>query len=267
MLYAEWSSCSSPHSACAHRRGAALPCRSAGGSTASPTHCFVGSRKPRKVFMPSIAFLRSVQFGSLAAVGLRHIEPVRSSTIMMSSGFTPQGEQAVERAVTLNVSIPSRPAKNGLRRRLLHHDDRIDFGGVVGTAGHRRSGTSSSRSSTTSGMSPWAFFGRLRRCTGARGPRPGSRSGAPAHRRARRRPRRPGASDACNRRSRRRSRARHAEQHDQHENDENDHLTALSVFADSWCQLVRSHVQNLPEDGVSARRLMFSDCPATGHRL
>ena len=31
---------------------------------------------------------------------------------MMSSGLIPHGEQAVERAVILNESIPSRPAKN-----------------------------------------------------------------------------------------------------------------------------------------------------------
>src|ERR1035437_8713031 len=41
-----------------------------------------------------------------------HIEPVRSTTTMMSSGLTPQYEQAVALALTLNELIPSTRAKN-----------------------------------------------------------------------------------------------------------------------------------------------------------
>ena len=62
--------------------------------------------------MPSRALFRSVQAGSLAPVEVWHIDPVRSSTIITSSGLIPHGEQAVDLALILNESIPSRPAKN-----------------------------------------------------------------------------------------------------------------------------------------------------------
>jgi hypothetical protein len=83
-----------------------------GGSTAIPTHWVVESRKPRNVFIPARAFSRSVQAGSLLPSDLRHIDPVRSSTIMMSRGRTPQGEQAVDVTLMLNALMPSTPAKN-----------------------------------------------------------------------------------------------------------------------------------------------------------
>ena len=60
----------------------------------------------RNVVIPLRAFARSTQpFGwSLSSV---HIEPVRSSTIMMSSGFEPHGEHAVDFACTVNDLTPS----------------------------------------------------------------------------------------------------------------------------------------------------------------
>ena len=43
-----------------------------------------------------------------------HIEPVRSNTSMMSSGFTEHGEHAVARAFTVNESTPTIFAKTVL---------------------------------------------------------------------------------------------------------------------------------------------------------
>jgi hypothetical protein len=84
----------------------------AGGSPASPTHCVLELKKPRNVRMPSWAFLRSVQLGSSRPQWSWHIEPVRSRTSMRSSGFTPQGEHAVDFTLRLNLSIPRTPAKS-----------------------------------------------------------------------------------------------------------------------------------------------------------
>src|SRR3954447_8577160 len=84
----------------------------AGGRTASPTRTAAGSMNWRNVFMPSRAFLRSVHAGSGLPEWSQHIEPVRSSTSMMSSGRVSQGEHAVARAVTLIESTPTTRAKN-----------------------------------------------------------------------------------------------------------------------------------------------------------
>ena len=66
---------------------------------------------PRKVLMPSFAFLRSVQFGSFDPLLNWHMEPVRSRTSMMSSGLAVHGEHAVAVARTVSLSIPRMRAK------------------------------------------------------------------------------------------------------------------------------------------------------------
>ncbi len=71
----------------------------AGGSTASPTLSTVGSMVLRKDMIPAFAC------GSLL---LSFIDPVRSSTIMTSSGRPPQGEHAWACALSVIVSKPSR---------------------------------------------------------------------------------------------------------------------------------------------------------------
>ena len=70
-----------------------------------------GFIRRRKVLIPSRALLRSVQAGSFPPPENWHMEPVRSSTIMMSSGFTEHGEQAVAVAWTVNELTPSSLAK------------------------------------------------------------------------------------------------------------------------------------------------------------
>src|SRR4051794_6003626 len=84
----------------------------AGGNTARPTRTIDGSMKRRNVFMPSRALFRSVQAGSGRPEWSQHIDPVRSSTSMMSSGRVEHGEQAVALAETLIESIPTTRAKN-----------------------------------------------------------------------------------------------------------------------------------------------------------
>jgi hypothetical protein len=103
--------------------------------------------------MPSFALFRSVQAGSLRPWPSWHIEPVRSSTIMMSSGLTPHGEHAVAFAVIRNESIPKRPAKNVFvgafsitTTALTGSQPGIELMHFVSTV------------VTTSGMSWWAFF-------------------------------------------------------------------------------------------------------------
>ena len=78
----------------------------AGGKTAIPTLSRFGSMNWRNVLMPSFAFPRSVQAGSAVPPPVWHIEPVRSSTSMMSSGLALHGEHAVALARTLSLSIP-----------------------------------------------------------------------------------------------------------------------------------------------------------------
>ena len=64
--------------------------------------------------IPVFALFRSKQLGSFAPELFWHIEPVRSSTSMMSSGLTPHGEHAVERTWTLSVLMPKKRTKNVL---------------------------------------------------------------------------------------------------------------------------------------------------------
>ena len=64
--------------------------------------------------MPSFAFLRSVQLGSVVPPPVWHIEPVRSRTSMTSSGLAVHGEQAVAVAFTLRLLIPRIRAKSRL---------------------------------------------------------------------------------------------------------------------------------------------------------
>ncbi len=59
-----------------------------------------------KDLMPLRALLRSVQFGSFWPGPNWHMEPVRSSTIMRSSGLTLHGEHAVAVAFTVSSVIP-----------------------------------------------------------------------------------------------------------------------------------------------------------------
>ena len=68
----------------------------AGGNTVSPILSIVGSMNATKSRRPCFALFRSVQLGSLAPLDVWHIEPVRSSTSMMSSGRIAQGAQAVD---------------------------------------------------------------------------------------------------------------------------------------------------------------------------
>ena len=68
--------------------------------------------KVRNVLIPSFAFLRSVQLGSEVPPPVWHMEPVRSSTSMMSSGFAVHGEQAVAVAFTFSFLIPRMRAKS-----------------------------------------------------------------------------------------------------------------------------------------------------------
>ena len=56
--------------------------------------------------IPFLALFRSVQAGSLLPLWSWHIDPVRSSTIMMSRGCVPHGEQAVERTWMLKLWMP-----------------------------------------------------------------------------------------------------------------------------------------------------------------
>ncbi len=63
--------------------------------------------KPRNVFMPLRAFSMSVHAGSWFPFESVHIEPVRSSTSITSSGFWPHGEQAVADACTVKLGTPS----------------------------------------------------------------------------------------------------------------------------------------------------------------
>ena len=71
----------------------------------------VGFMKLRNVVIPLRAFCMSVQVGSALPAESVHIEPVRSRTSMMSSGFSPHGEQAVAEACTVIVGTPSSFAK------------------------------------------------------------------------------------------------------------------------------------------------------------
>ncbi len=59
--------------------------------------------------MPSFALFRSVQLGSLVPSENWHIEPVRSSTIMMSSGTASHGEHADAVALTWIDLMPISP--------------------------------------------------------------------------------------------------------------------------------------------------------------
>ncbi len=72
-----------------------------GGVTASPTLSRVGSMSRRKVWIPFFASVRSGQLPP-GPDGV-HIEPVRSRTIMMSSGLTTHGEHAVAFADTFSL--------------------------------------------------------------------------------------------------------------------------------------------------------------------
>ena len=60
----------------------------------------------RNVLIPSRALFRSVHAGSFEPFENWHMEPVRSSTSMMSRGLTEQGEQAVAVALTVNELTP-----------------------------------------------------------------------------------------------------------------------------------------------------------------
>ena len=60
---------------------------------------------------PLRALFRSVQAGSFWPLEVWHIDPVRSRTSMMSSGFDEQGEQAVAVALIVNWLMPSTLAK------------------------------------------------------------------------------------------------------------------------------------------------------------
>ena len=82
-----------------------------GGKTVKPILCRVGSMYWTNSSRPALAFWRSVQAGSLVPFENWHIEPVRSRTSMMSSGFDEQGMQAVAFALIVKWSIPSTLAK------------------------------------------------------------------------------------------------------------------------------------------------------------
>ncbi len=60
---------------------------------------------------PFCALFRSVHAGSFVPFENWHIDPVRSRTSMMSSGFDEHGEQAVAFALIVKWSIPSTLAK------------------------------------------------------------------------------------------------------------------------------------------------------------
>src|SRR5581483_5054357 len=61
--------------------------------------------------IPSLALFRSVQAGSDAPLGVWHIDPVRSSTSITSSGPVPHGEHAFAVALRSILSIPNRLRK------------------------------------------------------------------------------------------------------------------------------------------------------------
>ncbi len=84
----------------------------AGGSTARPTQARFGSKKLRKVLIPAFALFRSVHAGSLAPELSWHIEPVRSSTSITSTGREPHGEHAVALTLILNELNPRTFEKN-----------------------------------------------------------------------------------------------------------------------------------------------------------
>src|SRR5262245_13239965 len=65
--------------------------------------------KPRNVWTPVTALVMSRHFPFALT---SHIEPVRSSTTMMSSGFAEHGEHAVAFASTSIESMPITRAKN-----------------------------------------------------------------------------------------------------------------------------------------------------------
>ena len=61
--------------------------------------------------MPAFALFRSVQLGSSAPELFWHIEPVRSSTSITSTGLVPHGEHAVALTCTLKELNPKTFAK------------------------------------------------------------------------------------------------------------------------------------------------------------
>ena len=77
----------------------AWPAVGAGGSTARPALSMAGSIVLRNSWMPSLA---------LTSLPLDFIEPVRSSTIMTSSGVPPHGEHACAWAFRVMFEKPSR---------------------------------------------------------------------------------------------------------------------------------------------------------------
>src|SRR6185295_9500774 len=77
-----------------------------GGVRASPSLSVDGSSMLANVRIPARALFKSVQLGSFWPGPNWHIEPVRSSTTMMSSGFTEHGAHAVAVALTVSSVIP-----------------------------------------------------------------------------------------------------------------------------------------------------------------
>ena len=62
--------------------------------------------------IPALALFRSVHAGSVLPLLSWHIEPVRSSTSMMSTGFDPHGEHAAAWTCTWNEFTPTIFEKN-----------------------------------------------------------------------------------------------------------------------------------------------------------
>ena len=82
-----------------------------GGNTAKPILWMVGSMYCTNSSKPFFALFRSVHAGSLVPFENWHIDPVRSRTSMMSSGFDEHGEQAVALALIVNWLMPRTFAK------------------------------------------------------------------------------------------------------------------------------------------------------------